>query len=138
MARANVALARAESGNLPSVCVMSGRPADGFCPLSVSRGWGRSTTVHLPMTTAVFDRWYQRSVLRVRAGLGAGFCLLGAAVTVRFPTVALIFVLVALGLGGAWFYSTWSLPSLTPAVHIDGHRLIISGAHREFADRVVD
>jgi len=85
------------------------------------------------MSDAVFGRWYRRSTMRLRAGLGAGFCLFGAAVTVRFPTVAMIFVVLALGLGGAWFAATWSLPSLTPAAHVDGNRLILADAHADFA-----
>ena len=120
------------------MCVVSGRPADGFCPLPVERGWGRSTVVRLPMSADVFERWHRRSMMRLRAGLGMGFCAFGAALTVRFPTVALVFVLLTLAMGGAWFFATWSLPGLTPATHIDGGRLVLGDAHRDFADRLLD
>ncbi|MDH3704495.1 MAG: hypothetical protein OES57_00400 [Acidimicrobiia bacterium] len=112
---------------------MTGQPADGFCPLTVPRGWGRSTTVRLPMTDAVFERWHRRSTLRVRAGLGAGFCLVGAAVTVRFPTIALLFMVLAFGLGVAWFVASWSLPATTPGTRVDGDRLVLTGVHDGFA-----
>lgn len=133
MARVEVDLARAERGDLPSVCVISGRPAAGFCPLPVGRSWGRSTEVRLPLAKDIFDRWHRRSMLRLRAGLGLGFCVFAAVATIRFPTVASIFVALAFGLGGGWFYATWSLPSVTPAMFVDEGTLVLTDAHPRFA-----
>ena len=126
-------LREAQRGELPAVCVVSGRQASGFCPIAVRRGPFRSTTVRLPMSERVFGHWLRRSLLQVRSGLGMGLSALGAVVTYRFPTIALVFVLLTAAFAGPWFFATWTLPSVTPAAAVDGRRLVLSDAHPAFA-----
>ncbi len=133
MARVVVPLARARAGALPPVCVVSGRPADGYCPLVVSRSLRRGTTVRLPLHASVFDRWVRTSQLRLRGGLGAAACGLVAVATVRFPTVAALAALAAVACLIAFVLASWRQPSVTPELSIDHTDLVIGDAHPAFA-----
>lgn len=141
-------------GDLPPVCVRTGRPADGLVPVRFRPvpGWtwlllpfgvlpflvatffaGELVVGDVPATRAVVDhqrRWRRRGVwLGLAALVGVGLAVLGSSPVLAGLAVAC--GLTSLGIL-AWRWATW----ITVKTDRNGIWVRISGVHDDFAEAV--
>ena len=85
-------LARAEAGELPPVCAMTGAPAEGAIPVRLGRSltrW-RAPKVRIPLSTPAFKAWRRRQSLMLKArGAAIALVVVALAFSARNAFIAL-------------------------------------------------
>ena len=131
MAKAVVSVAAARDRSLPSVSVRSGKPADGFAPVTVA-----NRQIFLPLTQAEFDRvryLQHRQRWALYGGLG---CLAFGAAMARFPLMLPLAIVIVVLSAILWVVVWFSLKRFVPSMDVDGSRIRMSRVHEQFAAAV--
>lgn len=128
MARVVVSVADARDRALPRVSVKSGRPADGYAPVTVA-----NRRVLLPLTQPEFDRVADLQHRKKWALYGGAGCLLFGLALARFPLMvplALVILVLSVIL---WVVLHLTLKAYLPGMSVDGARIELTRVHKGFA-----
>lgn len=131
MAKAVVTVAAARDRSLPAVSVKSGRPADGYAPVTVA-----NRKIFLPLTQAEFDRvrhLQHRQKWAVWGGVG---CLAFGAAMARFPVMLPLALVIAALSAVLWVVVVLALKAYLPSMEVDGSRVRLGRVHDRFAAAV--
>ena len=127
MAKAVVSVADARDRALPSVSVKSGKPADGYAPVTVA-----SRRIHLPLTQAEFDRvkdLQHRQKWAVYGGVG---CLLFGMALARFPLMVPLALVIAVLSLVLWVVIKLTLRAYLPGMTVEGAEVRLTRVHQGF------
>lgn len=133
MAKAIVSVAAATARSLPDVSVRSGRPADGFAPITVA-----NHTIFLPLTQVEFQRvrtLQHRQRWSVWGGLG---CLVFGAAMARFPLMLPLAIGIAILSALLWGLIWVTLKTYLPSMEVVGSQIRMVRVHDRFAAAVRD
>lgn len=127
MPTAVVSVADARDRSLPSVSVKSGKPADGYAPVTVA-----NRRIHLPLTQAEFDRvkdLQHRQRWAVYGGVG---CVGFGVALARFPLIVPLALAIAILSLVLWVVLKLTLRAYLPGMTVDGTRVRMTRVHAGF------
>ena len=127
MAKVAVSVADARDRSLPKVSVKSGRPADGYAPVTVA-----NRKIHLPLTQAEFDRvkdLQHRMKWAVYGGVG---CLAFGMALARFPVMVPLALVIAVLSLVLWIVLKLTLRAYLPGMTVEGASVRLTRVHPGF------
>ncbi len=133
-----IPISTAQSG-LPTICAMTGQPADGAIPVPVGRSltrW-RSPVVRVPLSKAMFTRWSRRESIHIKTrGVAMVLTAVGVAIAFRNGPLAIAVLGVAVAIHLVDLWAERSAGESRPSVRRDGANVILGGVHERFASAV--
>lgn len=124
-------MAAARDKTLPPISVKSGRPAEGYAPVTVA-----NRRIFLPLTQAEFERVTDLQH-RQKWSLGGGVgCLAFGVAMARFPVMLPLAVVIALLSAALWGLIWFALRTYLPSMDVEGSRIRMGRVHEGFAAAV--
>lgn len=128
MAKVVVSVAAARDRALPRVSVKSGRPADGYAPVTVA-----NRRILLPLTQPEFDRVADLQHRKKWAFYGGAGCLLFGLALARFPLMVPLAIVIAVLSVILWVVLHLTLKAYLPGMSVDGAKVQLTRVHEGFA-----